>query len=264
MPTDAGPGSGFLDRPGVLDPPAPLLIAHRGGTERAPENSLAAFRAATEVGFTHLETDVHLTSDGVLVAFHDKHLDRVTDASGAIASLPWAEVRRARLGGVEPIPTLDELLETFPEARFNIDAKSDHAVVRLVATLRRHGAAARVCIGAFSDERIRRLRRLLGPEVCTAAGPRETAALVAAARLGRLPRRAPRYDCLQVPVRHGSVEVVTPRFVQFAHRLGVEVHVWTIDDATEMHRLLDMGVDGIFTDLPSVARGVLEQRGGWA
>jgi glycerophosphoryl diester phosphodiesterase len=144
-----------------LDHPRPLAIAHRGGTESAPENTVAAFRAATELGFAYLETDVHLTSDGVLVAFHDDELDRVTDGTGVLAGLPWSEVRQARIGGTEPIPTLDELLEEFPAARFNIDPKSDHVVVALVAALRRRDAVQRVCIGAFSDDRLRRLRSLL-------------------------------------------------------------------------------------------------------
>ena len=152
-----------------LDHHRPLAIAHRGGTESAPENSLAAFGAATGLGFGYLETDVHLTLDGVLVAFHDDALDRVTDAHGAIADLPFAEVADARIGGTEPIPTLDELLETFPATRFNIDPKSDHTVVALVAALRRHGALDRVCLGAFSDERLQRLRSLAGPQLRTAA-----------------------------------------------------------------------------------------------
>ena len=250
-----------------LDHPRPLAIAHRGGTESGPENSVAAFRAASELGYRYLETDVHLTSDGVLVAFHDDALDRVTDATGLIAQLPASEVARARIGGTEPIPTLDELLEAFPETRFNIDPKSDHAVVALVATLRRHRALDRVCLGAFSDERLRRLRALAGPELCTAAGPREITSVVASVRAGRagaaLTRRRTPFSCLQVPVRHRGVEIVTAPLVRAAHRRGLQVHVWTIDEPAEMHRLLDLGVDGIMTDRPSVLRSVLEERGSW-
>jgi glycerophosphoryl diester phosphodiesterase len=249
-----------------LDHPAPLAIAHRGGTESAPENTAAAFRAATDVGFRHLETDVHLTADGVLVAFHDDELDRVTDGRGRLAALPWAEVSQARIGGTEPIPTLDELLESFPDTNFNIDPKSDDAVVSLVATLRRHDALARVCIGAFSDDRLRRLRSLVGPDLCTAAGPREITGLLGSARVGRTTSgrtASSPYRCLQVPVRHRKVEIVTTGLISAAHDRGLHVHVWTIDDPVEMHRLLDLGVDGIMTDSPSVLRGVLEQRGEW-
>jgi glycerophosphoryl diester phosphodiesterase len=246
-----------------LDHHGPLAVAHRGGTEVAPENTLAAFRAATDEGFRYLETDVHLTSDGVLVAFHDDELDRVTDGSGVLAQLPWAEVRQARIGGTEPIPTLDELLEEFPDARFNIDPKSDHVVVALVRALRRHDAVDRVCIGAFSDARLRRLRSLLGPDLCTSAGPKEIAGLVAASRTGAGGAGRAGYRCVQVPVRHRRVEIVTPAFVATAHAAGCPVHVWTIDEPDEMHRLLDLGVDGIMTDRPSVLKQVLSQRGAW-
>lgn len=247
-----------------LDHPHPVAIAHRGGTESAPENSVAAFAAAVSQGFSYLETDVHLSADGVLFAFHDDELDRVTDGTGVVADLSWGEISDARIGGTEPIPTLDELLETFPSARFNIDAKSDHAVVALASAIRRHAAVDRVCLGAFSDRRLRRLRSLLGPGLCTTAGPRETATLLAAARTGRGARGAPSFHCVQVPVRHGRVVVTDRRFIEAAHARGCSVQVWTIDDPDEMHRLFDMGVDGIFTDRPSVLRRVLEERSSWA
>lgn len=250
--------------------PHPLAFAHRGGTESAPENTLRAFGAAVALGFRYLETDVHLTADGVLVAFHDPALDRVTDRSGLIEHLTLAEVREARIGGTDPVPTFAELLTTFPDARFNIDPKADASVVALAAALRRHDAVGRVCIGAFSDDRLRRLRDLLGADLCTSAGPRETAALVAESKLPRAAwrRGRPAFHCLQVPVRHTvrgrTVEVVTPAFLDAAHERGAQVHVWTIDDPAEMHRLLDLGADGIMTDHPSVLRDVLVERGAWA
>lgn len=239
--------------------------------ESAPENTRAAFAAATALGFRHLETDVHLTADGMLIAFHDEQLDRVTDQVGSVRDLPWSVVQAARIGGTEPIPTLDELLEAFPDAWFNIDAKSDDAVVALAQVLRRHSALDRVCVAAFSDARLRRVRRLFGPQVCTAASPREVASLMAASRVTRH-RSGPTvrpvepegpYQCVQVPVRHGRVTVVTPEFVRVVHGRGSRLHVWTIDAPEEMHRLLDMGVDGIMTDRPSVLRGVLVERDEW-
>ena len=256
------------------DQPFPIAVAHRGGMESAPENTIAAFRAAYELGYRHLETDVHVTSDGVLIAFHDEQLDRVTDRTGTIRDLRWSEVRAARIGGSEPIPTLDELLEEFPDVWFNIDAKSDDSVVALAAALRRHDAIARVCAGAFSDTRLRRLRALLGPDLCTAASPREVSRLVAVAQVpgrvrrgvddGPRPGVVPRpFQCVQVPVRHGRVRIITPELLRVAHRRGCRVHVWTIDDPDEMHRLLDLGVDGIMTDRPSVLRDVLVERGQW-
>lgn len=253
-----------------LDGTRPIAIAHRGGTEIAPENTIAAFRSAWELGFNYLETDVHLTADGTLVAFHDDQLDRVTDRTGSIASLPWAEVSAARIHGVHAIPTLEELLEEFPDARFNIDAKHDDAAVALVWTLRRHGALGRVCVGGFSDQRLGRIRALAGPALCTSAGPREIAREVARARLRRSPNDrslsrpvATPYRCLQVPVRHRQLEILTPELVHQAHLRGIDVHVWTIDEPLEMNRVLDMGVDGVMTDHPTVLRTVLRRRGEW-
>lgn len=249
----------FLDHPGVH------AFAHRGGTEAAPENSLAAFAAAVELGFDYLETDVHLTADGVMVAFHDEVLDRVTDMTGRIADLPWSEVSQARIGGTEPIPTMDEVLDAFPATRINIDAKSHEVVVTLAECLRRHRALDRVCVGGFSDRRLGRLRNMLGDRLCTSAGPRETAAFLAGVRLPgfRVPADAA-YRCLQVPVRQAGIELVTAATVDAAHANSLAVHVWTIDDPAEMHRLLDLGVDGIMTDRPSVLRDVLTERGQWS
>ena len=248
----------FLEHPGVH------AFAHRGGTEAAPENSLAAFAAAVDLGFDYLETDVHLTADGVMVAFHDDVLDRVTNTTGAIRDLPWSVVGAARIGGTEPIPTLDDVLDAFPTTRINIDAKSDEVVVSLAECLRRHDALDRVCVGGFSDRRLGRLRSLLGADLCTSAGPRETAAFLAGVRLPvvRVPRDTP-YHCLQVPVRQAGLEIVDAATVAAAHTAGLAVHVWTIDDPAEMHRLLDLGVDGIMTDRPSVLRQVLTDRGQW-
>jgi glycerophosphoryl diester phosphodiesterase len=258
--TDRGPHP-------YLDGPHPRAFAHRGGTEAAPENSLAAFAHAVSLGYTHLETDVHLTADGVLIAFHDDELDRVTNRTGRVADLTASKVREALIGGVEPIPTFDELLDAFPTARFNVDAKSDEAVVPLAEVISRRGLLGRVCVGSFSDERLERIRALLGPDLCTAAGPREIGRLVAAERLpGPLsgPVAAPRevpYRCLQVPVRHRGIEIVTPALIEAAHDRGCEVHVWTIDEPAEMHRLFDLGVDGIMTDRPAVLREVIAERG---
>lgn len=254
-----------------LDHDGPLAFAHRGGTEEAPENSLAAFAAAVDVGFTYLETDVHLSADGVVVAAHDEHLDRVSDTTGEIAALSWREISRARLGGREPIPTLEELLDTFPEQKINIDAKSEAVVDPLIDAVVRFDAVERICIGAFSQTRLERIRRRLGGRGCTTAGPRETARAMAGARLGgeRAARSADEaiealpYGCFQVPLRHRGVPVLTAGLLDWAHRRGAQVHVWTVDEPAEMNRLLDLGVDGIMTDRPSVLRGVLEAREEW-
>jgi glycerophosphoryl diester phosphodiesterase len=244
--------------------PGPIPFAHRGGTSSAPENTLPAFEHAVELGYRYLETDVHLTRDGVLVAFHDEDLRRTCGVDRTIASTTWAELRELRVDGREPIPLMSDLFARFPDARFNIDCKSDAGAPALVRLIRELDAIDRVCIGSFSHARLTKLRALLGPGLLTCMSPQEVAVL----RLtGRLTGSAQRVA--QVPARAGrksgpwSVPVVTRRFVDSAHRRGSQVHVWTIDDPDEMHRLLDLGVDGIMTDRPETLRSVLEQRGQW-
>lgn len=247
-----------------LDHAGPLAFAHRGAhaPDGAGENTMAAFRAAVEVGYAYVETDVHLTADGVVVAFHDDHLDRVTDRTGAIAELPWTEVAAAKVGADgDPVPRLDELLAAWPGLKVNIDPKHDRVVEPLAEVLRRADAVDRVCCGSFSDERLVRLRELLGPGLCTSLGPKATSKLAAAA-LGA-PVRSLSGPCAQVPTHIGPSRLVTPRLVRTAHRLGVQVHVWTVDDAAEMDSLLDMGVDGLMTDQAERLKAVLERRGQW-
>ncbi|MCB0999350.1 MAG: glycerophosphodiester phosphodiesterase [Acidimicrobiales bacterium] len=243
-----------------LDWDGPIPFAHRGGASDAPENTMPAFEDAVALGFRHLETDVQVTADGVLVAFHDDDLQRTCGRPGRISQLPWHEVREARVGGVAPIPLLDDLLGAWDDVRINIDCKADAAERALVSTLRRHRALHRVCVGAFSDVRIARLRAALGAELCTALGPRHVA-LLKFGRLGR-PKRLPGLVA-QVPVRQGRLTVTDERFVERAHALGIHVHVWTIDDPAEMERLLDLGVDGLMTDRPAVLREVLRRREHW-
>ena len=244
-----------------LNHPGPLAFAHRGGAEEHPENSLAAFAHAVSLGYRYLETDVHLTADGVILAFHDDSLDRVTDRSGVISECTAAEVAQARISGVEHIPTLDELFDTFPDTCINIDPKDDRVVGPLVETIQRHEALSRICIGSFSGRRLTQCRRLLGPGLCTSAGPLDTARFRLAS-LGLAPTPTG-INCLQVPVRQSGIPVVDRRFVNHAHERGMQVHVWTIDEPNDMHRLLDLGVDGLMTDRPSTLRSVLVERNQW-
>lgn len=246
-----------------LDSPAPLAFAHRGGVSDL-ENCAAAFAGAVALGYRYLELDVRATADGVLVVFHDETLDRVTDRSGRIAALPYAQVARARIGGGEPIPLLEDVLGSFPDVRVNIDVKDVSAVGPLVEVLRRTNAVDRVCVAAFSDRRVRMVGAALGPRLCTASGPLGVAALRLASYAG-WPRSefAGWRPCVQVPRRAGALRVVDRRFVEAAHERGVQVHVWTIDDPVVMGELLDLGVDGIMTDRPEVLRDVLVSRGRW-
>lgn len=244
-----------------LDHPGPLAFAHRGGASVWPENTMGAFQGAIDLGYRYIETDVHVTSDGVLVAFHDDRLDRVTDATGLIEDLTYAEVAKARVDGREPIARFDELLAAWPEIRINIDPKSDRSVEPLAKALKAANAIDRVCIGAFSDRRLDAIRSLCGPDLCTSMGPRRVARLVAASR--RIGRPQFVEGAAQVPPRQSGLPLVTKALVGGARRLDVGVHVWTIDDPAEMHRLLDLGVDGIMTDQPAVLKDVLISRGQW-
>ncbi|WP_327120724.1 glycerophosphodiester phosphodiesterase family protein [Streptomyces sp. NBC_01341] len=246
-----------------LDHPSPIPFAHRGGAADGLENTAAAFRRAAGAGYRYFETDVHATADGRLVAFHDPTLDRVTDAHGRIADLPWDEVRRARVAGREPLPLFEELLEEFPGARWNVDIKSGRALVPLVELIRRTGAWDRVCVGSFSEARVARAQRLAGPRLATSYGVRGVLGLrlrsfgiPAALRAGAV--------CAQVPESQNGIPVVDRRFVRTAHARGLQVHVWTVNEAARMTALLDLGVDGIMTDHIETLRTVLSGRGAWA
>ena len=260
-------GYAFLDA-GLDQPGSVLAFAHRGGAFHPEieglENSLAAFRHAFDLGYRYLETDVHATRDGVLLAFHDAVLDRVTERRGEVGELSAAEVRGALIGGREEIPTLAALLEHLPDARFNVDIKAAAAVEPLAELVEAMGAHDRVCVASFSQRRLGAFRARVGDRVATAAGPAE----VAAVRLPGLRRLVGSLSALpgaalQVPRAVGRLRVVTEALVARAHAAGKQVHVWTVDDPQEMHDLLDLGVDGLMTDRTDVLREVLTERGQW-
>ncbi len=251
-----------MNRWPFLDHPGPIPFAHRGGAGDWPENTMPAFEHAVALGYRYLETDVHVTADGVLLAFHDDVLDRVTDRRGRIGAMQWSEVRKAKVGGREAIPLLEDVLGTWPDAPVNIDPKHDAAVVPLVEVLDRTGARDRVCVAAFSDRRLARVRRLTANRVCTATGPAGIVRL-RATRVG-VPLGPLAAGCTQVPVGYQRVRLVDAHFLAAAHQRSLPVHVWTIDEPVEMVRLLDLGVDGIMTDRPTVLKEVLLGRGQWA
>ncbi len=248
-----------------LDHDGPLAFAHRGGGPRGRENSAVAFADAVSLGYRYLETDVHATVDGVLIAFHDTTLDRVTDRHGPVATQTWDELARARIGGVDPIPRLDELVASFPSAHWNLDLKSDGAVAPIISWMqRRPDLLEQVCIGSFVDRRLTAVRQALGWRVCTSAGPEEVRRLRLASLGGRLlDRMQLAADCLQIPPRHGRVPLLDETFLAAARRRGLPVHVWTINDPAEMEGVLDRGVDGIVTDETRHLRDVLRRRGAW-
>ncbi len=248
-----------------LDAPTPLAMAHRGGAIEHLENTLPAFQACVDLGYRYLETDVQITADGTLVAFHDATLERVTDRTGRVDTLSWSELSEARIGGREPIMRLEDLLGAWPDVNFNLDIKAAGVLAPLVRLVRKMDVADRICLGSFSDARIAAARRLFGPDVCTALGPRGVAAL----RLSSYSPRAAglvriQAGCAQVPLQLGGRALVDERFLAAAHARGLQVHVWTVDDPDEARAMLDLGVDGIMTDRPAMLREVLEERGQWA
>lgn len=260
----------YFDNPDAGGTQRPLALAHRGFSEDGLENSMAAFRAAVRLGYRHLETDVHTTSDGVLLLFHDSTLDRVTDGRGLLAELPAADVAKARIGGAEPIPTFDELVAELPGIRLNLDVKDWNSVRSTAEAIERHQVHDRVLVTSFSDRRRRAVLKLLSRPVASSAGVGSTALFTLLGPLlpGPVFRPLMRLvlrdvHAFQVPVRYGAVRVVTPGFLRRAKALGLAVHVWTINDPDDMRRLLQLGVDGIVSDRADLLREVLMERGEW-
>jgi glycerophosphoryl diester phosphodiesterase len=247
-----------------LDRPLPIAFAHRGGAAHQPENSWSAFEHAAGLGYTHLETDARATSDGILLAFHDRTLDRVTDRTGRISRMPYQDVTQARIGGTEPIPLIEDLLGAWPDHYFNIDLKDVPAIRPMMDVLRRTGAWDRVCVTSFSARRLHAARALLDRPVCMALSPAGVAALRLA---GGVPLCGPALatrlakagvHCAQIPGR-----LATPAFIRRAHEAGLHVHVWTLNRRSDMERALDMGADGVMTDETVMLRDLLAERGHW-
>ena len=204
---------------------------------------------------------MHATIDGVLIAFHDDRLDRVTNSIGLVSELTWTEISDARVDGKEPIVRLTDLMSNFPDLNINIDPKSAAAVEPLIKELRLGKALDRVCIGSFSDRRLKIFREAFGDAVCLSMGPYQILRM----RLKSLGLPFSKFNaqCAQVPIRQGPISIATPKFIEACHELDIAVHVWTIDDEAEMRQLLDLNVDGIMTDLPQLLLDVLADRGDW-
>jgi glycerophosphoryl diester phosphodiesterase len=247
-----------------LDAPLPLAFAHRGGAAAAgDENTIEAFERAVALGYRYVETDVQATRDGVAVVFHDRDLQRMVGRRVRVDALTWRDLSTERINGAAVVPRLDDTLTAWPDLRFNIDVKAGAAVEPTIATMHATHAHDRVLVASFSDARLARLRRALGPSVVTSLATREVARLRLASLAGGRVRLARGVVAAQVPVRYGGARVIDRRFIGTAHRHGLQVHVWTVDEPAEMHELLDLGVDGIMSDHPEVLRDVYLSRGLW-
>jgi len=233
---------------------------------------MIAFSGAVDFGFRYLETDLHMSADGTLVTFHDDTLDRTTDGSGSVSKRSLAELKHLdaayrfdpvhhfpyRGTGVE-IPTLEELVRAFPDCVFTLDMKQPGLEAALAKAIVDLDIEDQVIVGSFRDSRTKRFRKLIQPGVATSSATWETARLVLSAKTGR--PISIKADALQVPVRMKGVTVVDQKFVERAHLLGKQVHVWTVNDPDDMTDLLDLGVDGIITDRPDLLADVMRERG---
>ena len=241
-----------------LDEPAVRPFAHRGGNRVAPENTMAAFAHAVSLGYRYLETDVHCSSDGVLVAFHDAGLERLVGSDQQISHLTWDEIQRIEIrsesdDSVHRIPRMEDLVMAFPEALFNIDPKADASVGPLVRMIRELAVLDRVCVGSFSDERTEHAQEELGPGLCTSMGP---SALIRTLLPGLSGPDG--YAIAAIPRRLGIVPT-NRTIVSRYQEAGLAVHVWTVNEPDDMQRLVDLEVDGIMTDDVELLLDVLNQ-----
>jgi glycerophosphoryl diester phosphodiesterase len=241
-------------------------LAHRGGwltvEDRPRENTWYAFAQAVAEGYRYVETDVHATADGQLVVFHDSELGRVTDATGPVSARTLAELAHLRVGGSDPIPSLEEVLSEFSTTFFNIDLKDDASVYLLPPLLAKLNAEHRVCVASFSARRLRRFRSL-APSVLTSTTRAEVAWYGFGFGLRRL--GFGHGAILQVPARVWAqrVPLVRPDVIAAVHAAGGAIHVWTVDDRAEMERLIDWGVDGIVSNEIGILKQVLIERDLW-
>lgn len=250
----------------VIGDPDALIIAHRGGGEEAPENSWSAFNHLRELGIKHLETDAHLSADGVVVLSHDPTVEREYGGEGAIAELTYPEILQLRNSAGEQMPRLIDVLEQFPDFYLNVDAKTDEVVEPLLQVLRDAEAADRTLVASFSEKRLERVREENIPGLSTSLGVAAIVRLMLAAETvsgadtWRVPGPELGVTAAQVPEKVRGARVLNPRFIATAHRAGLAVHVWTVNDAESMVRLLDWGVDGIVTDRPTMLQEILLAR----
>lgn len=261
---------------GFFAGPLPRLFAHRGASGEAPENTLVAFRRAVALGVAYAELDVHATRDGQVVVIHDPTVERTTDGQGRVQDYTLAGLQRLDAGyrfspdngqtfpfracGVT-IPTLQEVLRACPELRFTIEIKqTDPPIEELVlAAVHECDRAADVLLASEHDQVLARVRTL-APHVATSFAVGEGWELFQRIVSGQLAGYRPPGQALQAPLEFRGVPLITAQTVAAAHDLGLEVHVWTINDPREMERLFALGVDGIMSDFPARLVAVAHRR----
>lgn len=253
----------------------PRLFAHRGASGEAPENTLAAFRRAADLGFHYAELDVHATRDGQVVVIHDESLERTTNGRGKVKEHTLSELQRFDAGyRFSPdngqqfpfratevrIPTLAEVLRGFPHLKFTVEIKQVEPAIEelVIAVVRNCGRSADVILASEHDQVLGRVRAL-APEVATSFAVGEGTHFIQRVFSGQLSDYRPAGLALQVPPEFHGVPLVTPEIVSAAHTFDLEMHVWTINEPQEMERLLDLGVDGIMSDFPGRLLDVVQR-----
>ena len=263
----------------IFDIGRPLIMAHRGESENIPENTMLALESAAKIGVDVLESDVHLTKDNIVVLFHDEDLKRTTGIEGTVRERTLEELLEIDLGytftqdegktypfrgkGLH-IATLQEAFERFPDATFNLDIKDtfESAPKELAQVIRQMGKEISVIVASFHDSQIEYFREIM-PDIPTSAHPTEVRNFVLNTKIGlpRIRHENIHYKAFQVPIKSGPLTVVSKKFVKKARQFDLAVHVWTINDAPTMNYLIDLGVDGIFTDNPKLLKQVMSERG---
>ena len=238
----------YLDVPGVA------ISAHRGGSIEAPENTIESFEYSIELGSSYIETDVQLSSNGIPYIFHDDDLKRLFGKNIIFNSLHSDEIDELILFDKYKIPTLESTLQKFPDTLFQIDVKTDEVVLPTMEVIKKTNSTDKVCIASFSSKRLKQVHKLY-PEICLSMGPFEVMKLLLAS-FGLYRNKVPG-NCLQIPIYQYGIKLVTKRFIDYIHSIGLKIHVWTINDEDTMQKLIDLGVDGIITDRPKALKDLL-------
>ena len=226
-------------------------FVHRGDTSIFLENTIEAFQSAISLGYQYLETDLRETSDGKIITFHDPNLKRITGANVTISETKFSDIRMRRLPSRETIPTIDELLEEFPDSFFNTDLKVNQIEEKVLKKINSHNALERVCLGSFNSRTIKKINSL-EPKILTSMG-------ISQVIMYKFFQKKNLSKLIQIPTRWNGIKVITKKFIDRLHNDGLKVHVWTINKEKEMQSLIDLGVDGIMTDNASGLIKVMKQ-----
>lgn len=238
----------YLNIPGVA------ISAHRGGGIEAPENTMESFQYAIEIGSSYIETDVQLSADGIPYIFHDDDLKRLFGKDIIFNSLNSEQIEQLKLFDLYSIPKLESVLHKFPNTFFQIDVKTDEVTLPAMRIIEKTHSLNRVCMASFSSERLKKIHSLY-PNVCLSMGPSEIFKLFLSS-YGVYRKKIPG-NCLQIPIYQYGIKLATKRFIKYAQSMGLKIHVWTINDADTMQKLINLGVDGIITDKPKILRDLL-------